>query len=269
MASKPSTNDSPGRLFLKRGITHFSTAMQAKSKKVKMLQQTVRRQKQKIKSLSSIIEQLKNEHLLNEDASDVLIESFGKHQDLITNWRRKNLGLSIKGKYSPLVRQLALSLHFYSSRAYEFVRKEFNTVLPHSRTLSKWYAHIDANPSFTKESLKMLSLKQKNSNYPIICSLMMDEMSIRQHLEYDGTSYYGRVDLGNNLNTDSLEMAKECLVFMVVSVNENWKIPIGYFLTSGLNSSQKSELVRHALDLLLETKIIMTSLTYDGFSTNL
>ncbi|XP_022172289.1 uncharacterized protein LOC111035086 [Myzus persicae] len=258
MASKPSTNDSPGRLFLKRGITHFSTAMQAKSKKVKMLQQTVRRQKQKIKSLSSIIEQLKNEHLLNEDASDVLIESFGKHQDLITNWRRKNLGLSIKGKYSPLVRQLALSLHFYSSRAYEFVRKEFNTVLPHSRTLSKWYAHIDANPSFTKESLKMLSLKQKNSNYPIICSL-----------EYDGTSYYGRVDLGNNLNTDSLEMAKECLVFMVVSVNENWKIPIGYFLTSGLNSSQKSELVRHALDLLLETKIIMTSLTYDGFSTNL
>jgi len=44
MASKPSTNNSPGRsnrLFLKRGIIHFSTAMQAKSKNVKMLQQTV------------------------------------------------------------------------------------------------------------------------------------------------------------------------------------------------------------------------------------
>lgn len=60
MASKPSINDSPGRLFLKRGITRFSTAMRAKSKRVKMLQQTVRRQKQKIKSLTSIIEQLKN-----------------------------------------------------------------------------------------------------------------------------------------------------------------------------------------------------------------
>jgi len=98
---------------------------------------------------------------------------------------------------------------------------------------------------------------------------MMDKISIRQHIEYDGNSYYGRVDLGNNLNTDSLEKAKECLVFMVVSVNENWKIPIGYFLTSGLNSSQKFELVRHALDLLLETNVIITSLTYYGFSINL
>jgi len=64
-------------------------------------------------------------------------------------------------------------------------------------------------------------------------------------------------------------MAKECLVFMVVLVNKNWKIPIGYFLTSGLNSSKKSELVRHTLDALLETNIIITSLTSDGFSTNL
>jgi len=38
------------------------------------------------------------------------------------------------------------------------------------------------------------------------------------------------------MSSDSLDVAKECLVFMVVSINENWKIPIGYSLTSNLNS---------------------------------
>jgi len=50
--------------------------------------------------------------------------------------------------------------------------------------------HINANPGFTNESLKVLTLKQKYSPYPLYCSVMMDEMAIRQHLEYDGTTYY-------------------------------------------------------------------------------
>jgi len=50
---------------------------------------------------------------------------------------------------------------------------------------------------------------------------MFDEMSIRQHLESDGIKYYGRVDLGNGLNSDSSDIAKESLVFMLVSINEN------------------------------------------------
>jgi len=51
-------------------------------------------------------------------------------------------------------------------------------------------------------------------------------MAIRQHLEYDGTNYYGYIDLGNGLSSDSLEIAKECFVLMVVSINENWKLCI-------------------------------------------
>jgi len=33
---------------------------------------------------------------------------------------------------------------------------------------------------------------------------MIDEMAIRQHLEYDGKNYYGRVDIANGMNSDSL-----------------------------------------------------------------
>lgn len=170
-------------------------------------------------------------------------------------------------KYSPEIRQFALLLHFFSSKAYEYVRKEFNTVLPHTRTLCKWYSHVNADPGFADEALKTLSLKTKNSKHPIICAFLMDEMAIRQHLEYDGQTYHGRVDLVNGLNSDSLEIAKECFVFMVVSVNEHWKLPLGYFLVSKLNSSQKVELVRHALALLHDTGVRVISLTFDGCST--
>jgi len=79
---------------------------------------------------------LKKDYLSNEDASEVLLEYFGKHQHLISNWRKKSLGQSVQTKYGPLIRQLSLTLHFYYAKAYEYVRKKFNTILPHARTLS-------------------------------------------------------------------------------------------------------------------------------------
>jgi len=47
-ASKLDLSDSPGRLFLKRGIVHFSNETAIKAKRCKILQQTVRRKQQKI-----------------------------------------------------------------------------------------------------------------------------------------------------------------------------------------------------------------------------
>lgn len=218
--------------------------------------------------MKQILFQLKNKNLLNVDEIEILMENFGKHRNLITNWAKKNLGQQVPKKYSPEIRQFALSLHFFSSKAYEYVRKEFNTILPHSRTLCKWYSHVNASPGFTEEALKTLTIKTKNSKHPIYCALLMDEMAIRQHLEYDGETYHGRVDLGNGLSSDSLEVAKECFVFMLVGVNEHWKLPIGYFLVSKLNSSQKVELVCHALDLIHDTGVRVISLTFDGCSSN-
>lgn len=39
-----------------------------------------------------IINDLKNRNLIDEDTSFALLESFGKHQDLITNWSKKKIG---------------------------------------------------------------------------------------------------------------------------------------------------------------------------------
>lgn len=53
------------------------------------------------------------------------------------NLANKNKGKAVSRKYSVDLRKFALTLNFYSPKAYEFVRNEFNCVLPHSRTLGK------------------------------------------------------------------------------------------------------------------------------------
>jgi len=42
---------------------------------------------------------------------------------------------------------------------------------------------------------------------------------------------------------------------MLVSINERWKIPVGYFLVNHLNSSQIYELVNQCLKLIFETGV--------------
>ena len=58
---------------------------------------------------------------------------------------------------------------------------------------------------------------------------MIDEMAIRQHVEWTGSTFRGCVDVGNAICDDSAPVATEVLVFMLVSLADNWKIPIGYF----------------------------------------
>lgn len=97
----------------------------------------------------------------------------------------------------------------------------------------------------------------------------MDEMAIRKRLEWDRQQYHGYIDIGTGINNESVELASECLVFVVVAVNESWKLPIAYFLTNHLSSSQKSELLEHCLDQLMTTGVNIISLTFDGCATNI
>ena len=61
-----------------------------------------------------------------------------------------------------------------------------------------------------------------------ICSLMLDEMAIRKHVQFVNGEYHGFVDVGNHQQDDSAPLAKDALALMAVSVNALWKIPVGY-----------------------------------------
>lgn len=57
--------------------------------------------------------------------------------------------------------------------------------------------------------------------------------------------------------------------FFGCSVNENWKLPIGYFVFDTLKSEQRVKLGRHALNILQRTGVKVLSLTLDGCSSNI
>lgn len=160
-----------------------------------------------------------------------------------------------------------MTLNFYSSKAYAYVRKTFRNLLPESSTIRKWYSVLDGRPGFTKEILNALKCKVRNMDSPIFCNLVIDEVTIRQQVVYDGNQYYGYVDLGVNWikDVDNPSLAKNALVFMVVALNSHWKAPIGYFLIDSLNGVERASLLEKSLELLHDTGIILHSLTFDGF----
>ncbi|KAH0811281.1 hypothetical protein GEV33_011508 [Tenebrio molitor] len=151
-------------------------------------------------------------------------------------------------------------------RAYNFVRESFNTCLPHPKTLSRWYKTVNGNPGFTEESFHAIRQMVEKSNYELFGALLVDEVAIRKHLDYDGHNMTGYVDLGTGLEGDDRPLAKEALVFMVVSINSSWKIPVGYFLVDGVNSEQRCNLLKQCLSHICETGLRILTLTFDGLS---
>lgn len=177
--------------------------------------------------------------------------------------------------YTPELRNFAITLNFYSRKAYNYVRSKFNNSLPHPKTISRWFRSIDGSPGFTTEALRALKIKvlaARSENKKILCNLVMDEMAIRRQVEWTGTKFTGLV--GNqfsntNIDSDELQEAKEVLVFMLVAINAHWKIPVGYFLLYGLNGAEKANLVKLCLEFVHDSNVIVTSLTFDGAASNL
>jgi hypothetical protein len=75
----------------------------------------------------------------------------------------------------------------------------------------------------------------------VICSLMLDEMSIRKAIEFDDKQFSAYVDMGTEITSEDLPPATSALVFMVVCLNSNWKVPVGYFFYKQFNRERKGE----------------------------
>ena len=77
----------------------------------------------------------------------------------------------------------ALTLEFYSSKAYGYVRKMFNLALPHPSTVGRWYTAVPTKPGFTGLAFK--AIKCEMSMQETVCALILDKMAIRRHFAGD------------------------------------------------------------------------------------
>lgn len=105
--------------------------------------------------------------------------------------------VSSQRKYAEELRTFALTLNFYSNSAYKYIRKTFGNCLPHPKTLQKWYRSVDGSPGYTAESLRALEIKKKESEATgkqLICSLIMDEVNIKQGIQWKGNRQVGYIN---------------------------------------------------------------------------
>ena len=96
---------------------------------------------------------------------------------------------------------------------------------------------------------------------------MLDEMSTRKHVQWDGKAGKNRgfVDCGTDVDDDSFPEASDTLVFMAVSLNS---VPCGYFLVNGLTEEEKANMMKDCLTKLHEVGVKVVSFTCDGPTTH-
>lgn len=179
-------------------------------------------------------------------------------------------------KYHPMLRLFCLTLHFYSPKAYDYLRNTFADHLPAARTIRAWYSSIDGSPGLTEdtfESLQKLSEKQKSEKgEELLVSLIFDEISIRQQSVWDPVSkqFLGHaIDEAPKSGFDFCPLSKEVLLFMISGINSEFRTPIGYFLTTGMNGHEKAALLNGIMKRLEECNIKLCSITFDGAPENI
>lgn len=151
--------DSPGKASLKRKIRELEIKDRIKNRKIRVLQKRVWYQKKRLFHLKKVVKELMVKHLINEDQVAVILQNFGKNNEMINRMFRKSKDIKLSKKYGEELKKFALTLHFFSPKAYEYVRKSFQNCLPHTKALAKWYSAIDAGRGFTTEVLQLLSIK--------------------------------------------------------------------------------------------------------------
>lgn len=150
----------------------------------------------------------------------------------------------------------------------------FKNALPAISTIRKWYSVINGKPGFSTEAFAARKLKANEANQngkEILGCIIFDEMAIRKHEEYDAQNHkkIGHVNFGTNIVRDETEFAKEALVYMVTGVNENFKIPVAYFLITGLKANEKAALTKEVILLTSKTGVKVVGMTFDGLASNL
>lgn len=98
----------------------------------------LRYSKKKVSGMQEILNEL-SEKSLNDKENRLVLDRIGvEEKELLKRQLLKSeTGNVPRTKYSPELRCFALTLHFYSLKAYRYLRKTFGTCLPAPRSLTQ------------------------------------------------------------------------------------------------------------------------------------
>ena len=239
-----------------------------RDKKIKLLQQKLRRKKSSIRNMKQLIRTLKRKSLINRTEEERLHRKFdGMKRSIFKNFLQNSNISSQSRRYNNSIKEFALTLSYYSPKAYAYVRSIMP--LPHPSLIRKWARNVNCEPGFIGESFRSLEEQAKIDKEKKDCCLVLDAMAIRKQVQWEpaNNKYSGFVDYGP-LEAPEI-IASEALVFLLVGLRSHWKQPIGYFLTDKATATIQAELINMALAKASAAGLKVWCVTSDGTTTNI
>lgn len=167
------------------------------------------------------------------------------------------------------IMKFVANLQFYWPHVYDYLVKKYQNCFS-IQSIALWYRSIDAEPGFTKECLHVLKDAANTAmlnNETVYVNIVFYEMTIQVQLDQTTKKVYGFVDMGDI--ADGKIKASRIILIMIVCLNRNWKIPLGYFPVAVLTGEQKKQILNMVFKLVNDCDVEIVGVTIDEKLTNL
>lgn len=162
----------------------------------------------------------------------------------------------------------ALQIRFAcGSAGYECLLQVLQFPLPSIRTLQHRTEHLQFNSGILPEVFELLKIKASTMpEKERLCSLSMDEFSVKSSVEYDQKSdkFIGEVDL-----PDHDGIATKCLVFQLAGITVRFKQICGYFFTgNSVNGKVIGPIINEIIEEASKAGLLVKNVTSDMGASN-
>ena len=161
-----------------------------------------------------------------------------------------------------------MTLHYYSPKAYDFVRNLL--ALPHPSSIRAWAASVDCNPGYLIDVMKCIGSQVQKKHWMSDVVLIVDAMALNKGTIWDPKTkqYVGMVEYGTAVPEVTDSYATEALVFMVSGLSGHFKHPVAYVLQDKCSSAVQAQLIKDCIGLLYEQGLNIVAVVFDGCYTN-
>lgn len=228
------------------------------------LNETIQRQRNKLKDKRSIISKLKKSRTLLKTR----ISAQNKLQGF--NFKSKSSRTLVEMQvlhktnraWTLQEKEFAIKLFYKSPAAYKFLRNEEKIVLPSVSTIQKWIGKSKFKPAINSRLLKQIELKTASmTEKEKFCSIVFDEMSIKKFIEYSKVLdvIEGFEDLGHLGRSN--ELGTQAMVFICRGIYSSWKLPLAYFISkSSMNHNILKEVLCEIVEKVFQAGLIVKCL---------
>ena len=211
---------------------------------------------------------LREKELIAKEQHKILNHNFSGIAKELFEHQIKNTASHHGNRYTTDIKQFAMTMHYYSPKAYEFVRKLLH--LPHPSSIRMWAASVNCQPGYLTDVIQLVGKAVQKDNWMVDAVLVVDAMALHKGSFWDPKSrqYVGNIDYGTAIPEAADDPATEALVFMVVGLTGHWKHPIAYVFQDKCSATVQAQLIKDCIGLLHTEGINISSIVFDGTFTN-